>query len=120
MDELRLALQIVLYASLATVAYAYIGYPLLIWLASRLFGREPRRTEVADHDLPSVTLLIAAYNEETEIAKRIENALEADYPAEKYEIVVASDGSSDRTNEIARSYERFGVKLLDFPVRRGK
>jgi cellulose synthase/poly-beta-1,6-N-acetylglucosamine synthase-like glycosyltransferase len=120
MDELRLALQIVLFGSLATVAYAYFGYPILIWLASRIFGRESRRPEGADTDLPSVTLLIAAYNEETEIAKRIENALEADYPADKYEIVVASDGSSDRTNEIARSYERFGVKLLAFPVRRGK
>src|SRR5262249_8856625 len=120
MDELRLALQIILFGSLATVAYAYVGYPVLIWLASRIFGREPRRPEVADNDLPAVTLLIAAFNEQAEIGKRIENALETDYPADKYEILVASDGSTDRTNEIVRSYERFGVKLLDFPMRRGK
>jgi len=120
MAELRLAIEIVLFASLGVVAYAYFGYPVLIWLASRLFGREPDRPEVPDKDLPTISLLIAAYNEEAEIGRRIENALETDYPADKYEIVVASDGSSDRTNEIVRGYERFGVRLLAFPVRRGK
>src|SRR5262245_28134456 len=120
MAELRLAIEIVLFASLGVVAYAYFGYPVLILLASRLFGREPDRPEVPDKDLPTISLLIAAYNEEAEIGRRIENALETDYPADKYEIVVASDGSSDRTNEIVRGYERFGVRLLAFPVRRGK
>ena len=105
---------------LALVAYAYFGYPILIWLFSRLFGKNRSRPEIAESDLPSMTLLIAAYNEESEIGKRIENALETDYPADKFEIIVASDGSADRTNEIVRGYARFGVKLLDFPQRRGK
>lgn len=120
MDELRLAVEIVLFTSFATVAYAYVGYPVLIWLVSRLFGHEPRRPEVAEAELPKVSLLIGAYNEEAEIARRIENALETDYPADRFEIVVASDGSTDRTNEIVRSYERYGVKLVACPVRRGK
>jgi len=65
-------------------------------------------------------LLIAAYNEEAEIGGRIENALELDYPADKFEIIIASDGSTDRTNDIVRGYERYGVKLLAFENRRGK
>ncbi|MFL5342292.1 MAG: glycosyltransferase family 2 protein [Gemmataceae bacterium] len=116
----HLVLAVVVAVSFALVAYAYIGYPVVIWALSRLFGRDRRRPDVDDAQLPTVSLLIAAYNEESEIAGRIENALEMDYPADKLEIVVASDGSSDRTNEIVRRFARFGVKLLAFPVRRGK
>ncbi len=111
---------VLVFSSLAIVAYAYFGYPILVWLFSRLFGRERVRPEVGESDLPSLSLLIAAYNEEAEIGKRIENALELDYPADKLEIVVASDGSSDRTNEIVGRFARYGVKLLAFPQRRGK
>src|SRR5260370_723299 len=110
----------VLFVGLAVVTYAYLGYPVFVWLAARLFGRDQRRPEVDDRDLPAISLLIAAYNEEAEIAARIENALQLDYPADKLEIVVASDGSTDRTNEIVRRYEKFGVKLLAFEPRRGK
>ncbi len=110
----------VLFVGLAVVTYAYLGYPVLVWLAARLFGREQRRPEVDERDLPAISLLFAAYNEEAEIAARIENALQLDYPADKLEIVVASDGSTDRTNEIVCRYEKFGVKLLAFEPRRGK
>jgi cellulose synthase/poly-beta-1,6-N-acetylglucosamine synthase-like glycosyltransferase len=113
-------LGVLVLASLGVVGFVYVGYPVVIWAASRVFGREPRRPDVDDRDLPTVSLLVAAYNEEAEIARRIDNALEMDYPADKLEIVVASDGSTDRTNEIVRRYERFGVRLLAFPARRGK
>src|SRR5262249_30257518 len=115
-----LCLVILLFSSLGLVAYAYIGYPILVWLLARVFGRERARPALAESDLPTLSLLIAAYNEEAEIGRRIENALELDYPADKLEIVVASDGSTDRTNDIVRRYERFGVKLFAFPKRRGK
>ncbi|HUG90532.1 MAG TPA: glycosyltransferase family 2 protein [Planctomycetaceae bacterium] len=78
---------------------------------------------------PSVSLIIPAHNEETTIASKLENALAIDYPAERLEIIVASDGSSDRTVEIAESVSRLAervdyigphIRVLDFPDRRGK
>ena len=85
-----------------------------------MFGRKPVPPAVADAELPSVSLLVAAYNEEKEIGDRIVNALEQDYPPGMLEVVIASDGSSDRTNEIVRGFAERGVRLLDYPVRRGK
>ena len=108
------------FSSVGIILYAYAGYPILIWMLSRVFGRTPQRPTVDDAALPRMSLLIAAYNEQGEIGHRIENALETDYPPDRFEIVVASDGSIDRTNEIVRQYERYGVKLLAFERRRGK
>src|SRR5690606_16792412 len=68
---------------LAIAAYTYALYPLLIAALSRAFGRSAQRWPVPEEHLPSVTLLIAAYNEESEIAQRIENALSVDYPADR-------------------------------------
>jgi cellulose synthase/poly-beta-1,6-N-acetylglucosamine synthase-like glycosyltransferase len=67
-----------------------------------------------------MSLLIAAYNEAAEIEGRIQSALRMDYPAEKMEIVIASDGSSDATAHIVRRYSRMGVRLLNYRQRRGK
>jgi cellulose synthase/poly-beta-1,6-N-acetylglucosamine synthase-like glycosyltransferase len=113
-----IALALVL--AIGIVAYAYAGYPFIIWLFSRLFGRRPHRPELEEYELPRLSLVIAAYNEEAEIGRRLQNALELDYPADKLEIVIASDGSTDRTNSIVRKYERYGVRLIAFPHRRGK
>ena len=109
-----------LLTSVSIVAYAYLGYPLLVFVCARCFGCKPRRPCVEERDLPTLSLLIAAYNEQSDIGRRIDNALELDYPPHKLEIVIASDGSSDQTNEIVRSYEKHGVRLLAFPHRRGK
>jgi cellulose synthase/poly-beta-1,6-N-acetylglucosamine synthase-like glycosyltransferase len=105
----------------ALVAYSYAIYPALVYLAARLLGSKPAPpAQGNDADLPYISLLIAAYNEEAVIGRRIENALEMDYPREKLEIVVASDGSDDGTCEVVRRYESGNVRLLDFPQRRGK
>src|SRR5262249_40587618 len=107
--------------SLAAVIYAYAGYPVLIYLLARAFGR--RRTQIAelsDAELPSASLLIAAHNEESVIEGRLQNALAADYPKEKWEVVVVADGCSDRTSAIVRGYADRGVRLLDMSPRRGK
>jgi cellulose synthase/poly-beta-1,6-N-acetylglucosamine synthase-like glycosyltransferase len=107
--------------SVAAVAYAYAGYPLIIWVAARLFGRSVERHEiVAESDLPRVSLLIAAHNEEAVIDARIRNALASDYPVNRLEIVVACDGCSDGTAAIVRRYARRGVRLISHPERRGK
>jgi cellulose synthase/poly-beta-1,6-N-acetylglucosamine synthase-like glycosyltransferase len=115
-------LSVAFWTCLALVVYTYFGYPLLIWALSRGFGEfgSPPPGEDRDTDLPSVSLLIAAYNEEAEIRKSIESALALDYPAGKLEIVIASDGSSDATPAIVRRYAPRGVRLLDYKERRGK
>ena len=114
------AAEIILGLSLALVGYCYFVYPVLIWICSRLFGRRPGAPLVADGDLPHVTLLIAAHNEEPLIGRRIENALAQDYPREKLDVVVASDGSRDATVAIAAGFADNRVRVLDFRENRGK
>jgi cellulose synthase/poly-beta-1,6-N-acetylglucosamine synthase-like glycosyltransferase len=115
------AAALLFWTCLALVAYAYAGYPLLLAGLARLFGRRSRAPNpAADADLPAVSLLVTAYNEEAEIDKRVRTALVTDYPADKLEIVIASDGSTDATAAIVRRYARRGVRLLDYRPRRGK
>jgi cellulose synthase/poly-beta-1,6-N-acetylglucosamine synthase-like glycosyltransferase len=84
-----------------------------------VFGKAPAAAVVADGQLPRVALLIAAYNEAEVIEQRIVNALALDYPRDRLQIVIASDGSQDTTAEICRGYAGC-VRVLDFPQRRGK
>jgi cellulose synthase/poly-beta-1,6-N-acetylglucosamine synthase-like glycosyltransferase len=114
------ALEIAFWVCLALVAYAYPGYPLVIRCLAGLFGRRATPPELPTDELPTISLLISAYNEESIIAARIENALAMDYPAERREVVVATDGCSDRTAEVVRGFAGRGVRLLEYPVRRGK
>jgi cellulose synthase/poly-beta-1,6-N-acetylglucosamine synthase-like glycosyltransferase len=106
--------------SLILAVYTYALYPPLIWGLSRLFGRQPEAEDVGDADLPNISLLIAAYNEETEIEGRIRNALALDYPRDKLEIAIGSDGSTDGTDRIVRRFAGEGVRLLSYKQRRGK
>ncbi len=113
----------VVIACLAAITFAYVGYPVAIFLCSRLFGRAAVCPAVADDDLPFVSLLIAAHNEDESIAERLENALALDYPPDRFEIVIASDGSTDRTNAIVReAVARYPglVRLFDYAENRGK
>jgi cellulose synthase/poly-beta-1,6-N-acetylglucosamine synthase-like glycosyltransferase len=109
----------IFWVCVAAVAYTYAIYPALIYGLSRCFGRRPSPPELDESDLPTVSLLIAAHNEEAVIQERIENALALDYRRNRLQIVVASDGSDDGTVEIARRYHG-RVRVLDFPIRRGK
>ena len=115
-------LKIIFWFSAALVFYTYAGYPLLLALG-QVLRRQPRpamkETETSSA-LPSMTLLILACNEERWIAKKIENTLEIEYPPGSLEIVVASDGSTDRTVEIARRYESRGITVVAFAERLGK
>ena len=105
----------VFWLSVAAVVYVYVGYPALLYIVSRVWSRPARKAAIT----PPVTMIIAAYNEQDAIAAKLENTLALDYPPDKLEIIVASDGSTDGTNRIVRA--RFGerVKLLDLP-RAGK
>ncbi|HEX5820748.1 MAG TPA: glycosyltransferase family 2 protein [Solirubrobacterales bacterium] len=97
-----MALEIVFWAAVGLIVYAHLGYPLLLWALARVFG-EGRASSELDGELPVVTLVIPAYDEEEVIERKIANARALDYPADRLEIVVASDGSSDRTAELARA-----------------
>ena len=103
-----LDLEIVFWASVALCVYVYAGYPFFLWAAGRVAGRPPLKGDVT----PSVSVCIAAHNEEGQIAEKLGNTLALEYPRELLEVVVASDGSTDRTEEIVAAYEARGVKLL--------
>jgi cellulose synthase/poly-beta-1,6-N-acetylglucosamine synthase-like glycosyltransferase len=118
--ELPIFAKLIFWICTATVIAVYIGYPILIFVLSRLFGRNPLPPRQVADELPSVSLLIAAFNEEIEIEARILNALALDYPRDKLEIVIASDGSTDRTNDIVRKYAAQGVRLFAYEQNRGK
>ena len=108
------------WTSAAAVAFAYLAYPVLLAVAARLFGARPEPPVVADSDLPSVTLLIAVNNEAGIIGSRLENAVAIDYPRDRFTIVVASDGCTDGTDAIVRTFATRGVTLDTRPERRGK
>jgi cellulose synthase/poly-beta-1,6-N-acetylglucosamine synthase-like glycosyltransferase len=123
--------KIAFFVCLFFVAYVYVLYPLIVFaLASmvqilRDFGyvlsRKDRRESLPDAgSLPGISVLIAACNEERIIEDRIANCLSVDYPRDKMEIIIASDGSTDRTNEIVARHAGEGVKLVAFQDRNGK
>lgn len=96
--------------------YVYFLYPVAVALLSVIFNRQVKKSFINR----SVTIVIAAYNEERDIGKTIENKLKLDYPAEKLEIIVVSDASTDRTDDIVKSFSESGVRLLRQETRQGK
>lgn len=114
--SLQTVAEIVLWLSAAALLYTYVGYPLLLMIMSSLRRREVRRGAFE----PAVSVIVTAYNEERDLAAKLENTLALDYPGELLEIIVASDCSTDRTDEIARAFAERGVRLVRQPQRLGK
>ena len=104
------------WAGLLVLGYTYLGYPILIraWAALR---PHPARWQEWE---PTVSLVIVAHNEASRVAARIENLLALDYPRDRLEILLISDGSTDGTPARARGYEPAGVTVIAFETRRGK
>jgi len=100
------------------IVYTYVGYGAIIYIFSKLKGKLKAPVIHADSELPTVTLLIAAYNEDRFIASKIENSLGLDYPTQKLKICLVTDGSTDRTLEIAQGYS--SIKTFHSPERLGK
>ncbi|MFN0111091.1 MAG: glycosyltransferase family 2 protein [Blastocatellia bacterium] len=98
------------------ITYTYLGYPVVVFLLSRLFPRPIKK----DDFTPSVSVIIAAYNEERDLQAKLDNMLSLDYPKEKLEIIVASDCSTDATDEIVQGYADRGVLLSRQELRQGK
>jgi cellulose synthase/poly-beta-1,6-N-acetylglucosamine synthase-like glycosyltransferase len=113
---LNFTAEVVFWLSAAALFYTYAGYPLLLALVSALRSRAVRRGEVN----PTVSIIITAYNEERDLAGKLENTLALDYPRELLEVIVASDCSTDRTDEIARGFFGRGIRLHRQPERLGK
>lgn len=109
--------QVIFWTSVAALVYVYAGYPLLVYLVSLI---RPLEIKKSDAGAPTVTILITAYNEETAIRAKLENTLQIDYETEKLEILVASDGSTDKTDEIVKEFAARGVKLFRQDGRMGK
>ncbi len=112
-----LLLQIIVVLAIFSLFHTYIGYPLILGLLARL---KPIRIKRDEQYRPNVTLLILAYNEEKEIEAKLINCMEIDYPKDKLDVVVASDGSTDATNQLIKQYANSQIRLLDFPYNRGK
>lgn len=102
------------------VVYSYLIYPPLVWVLARALGRLDRAPELRDQDLPPLTLVLAAYNEELVIEDRLHNALAMDYPRDRFEVIVGTDGCRDRTVAIVRGFAGSGVRLMEFAENRGK
>jgi cellulose synthase/poly-beta-1,6-N-acetylglucosamine synthase-like glycosyltransferase len=104
---------ILFWGALALIVYAYFLFPLLVVLRGMLVKRPYRSEDV--QPLPLVSVVIAAYNEEKEIGEKLNNILSLEYPRDRLEVIIASDGSTDRTNDIVKGYEGRGIKLLALP-----
>jgi cellulose synthase/poly-beta-1,6-N-acetylglucosamine synthase-like glycosyltransferase len=107
---------VIFWISLFFLIYVYLGYPLLMAVLAHFH----RRGKSPSAELPEISLIIAAYNEELVLREKLANALELNYPREKMEIIVAADGSTDDTCDIVREFAPQGVKLSYSPERRGK
>lgn len=119
---MELFLAIVYWISLAGVFQTYIGIHVSTWLILhvRSIFTNKEWKKLADDELPSVTVVIPARNEEAVIANKIQNLLDADYPREKLDVLIGSDCSTDRTVEIIRGFKNPRVNVVEMPHRRGK
>ena len=117
------ALKIIFWICLALVVYTYLGYGIVLWLMVRLkrliMGKQHNPTLPADEEqLPTLTLMICAYNEEEVIPEKMENIRQLRYPRSRLCVMWVTDGSSDRSNELLSQYPE--VTLVFSPERKGK
>jgi len=120
-----LKIKYVFWFAAVLVGYSYLGYPVWLWLRSRWSPRPVRRGFAEGTAAPAVTAVMVVRNEEAVIARKLENLLSLDYPQDKLDVVVVSDGSSDRTPAILADYgcdygRRTRVRTLVKPVSQGK
>ncbi|QGJ69197.1 Glycosyltransferase, catalytic subunit of cellulose synthase and poly-beta-1,6-N-acetylglucosamine synthase [Planctomycetales bacterium 10988] len=112
-----MTLEVWFWLLVGVAGYTYLGYGLLLWFLGIWWKPAHRK---APESLPAITLIIPAHNEQSVLEEKLRNTLQLDYPKEKLQVIVASDGSQDATADIARSFQKHGIELLDFAKRRGK
>ena len=117
-----LTLKILFWTTLFIVFYTYVGYGILLYIIirlKRLFKGNPVKSPLpSDDELPTMTLMICAYNEEDVVSEKMLNTRALDYPKDKLRIMWVTDGSNDRTNELLAAYPE--VDVVFSPERRGK
>jgi len=111
-------MKLLFWVSVVGIFYTYFGYPIILWLIAKIKPNPLNKSNIT----PDISIIIAAYNEEDVIGERIENILTSDYPNNKREIIVSSDGSTDATNEIVKKLSSIhsNVRLVVSEKRRGK
>ncbi len=109
-------MKIIFWSLIFLTLYCYIGYPLFLGLIARLHPRFVRKSDFT----PTVSVVLSVYNEEYVIEGKIKNLLSLDYPADRLEIVIGSDGSTDKTNEIIKKFTNSRITLLASDAQRGK
>jgi len=126
-----IALQYLFWMCLSLIVYTYLLYPILLFVAyvivqikrdlRYLLGRHNRRSSSpSQHALPSISMVVAAYNEEHYLEDKIANLGELDYPIDRMEVILVSDGSTDRTNDILKAVGASNVQVVILPERSGK
>ena len=110
--------ELVFWCSVGLALYVYVGYPCALMLVTLVRSRSVKKAEKGSA-APLVSFIITAHNEERRIREKIENTLAQDYPARAFEIIVASDCSTDATDDVVRGYAD-RVRLIRAPERNGK
>jgi len=95
---------------------SYIFYPMIIWVLGKMLPIKVKKRDI----YPDISIIMSAYNEEKNIEKKIKNTLALEYPKDKIEILVGSDGSTDETAGIVKKYADQGIQFVDFKINRGK
>jgi len=116
-------MEFVFWTSVFLIAYSYIGYYIFLNIAYVFVSIKDKDIKIEntfEDDYPKVSFIIAAYNEENVIERKIRNTLQLKYPKDKLEIIVASDHSTDKTDEIIRKYADAGIILHVAKERKGK
>lgn len=106
--------------SVCGVMYPYLGYPVLLWIWGRVYGKELQIAHAETTFYPSVTMVIPVCNEERRIERKIANTKALHYPAHQLQVLFVSDGSTDRTVELIRNHAAGPITLIELPVRGGK
>lgn len=122
--------EIIFWSCICAVVYNYAGYPVVLFILSMLsqaksdlrflFGSRARRRNRTEGDLPTVAILLSAYNEEAVIRAKVKNCLELDYPDDRIEFLIGLDAPQDSTPEILAKMQSNRLQVRHFPTRQGK
>jgi glycosyltransferase involved in cell wall biosynthesis len=109
-------IEMIFLAAVFLIFYAYVGYPVSLYAIGLFYRREVDKNIYS----PDVTVIVTVYNEENTIVRKIHNTLAVTYPREKLQIMIVSDGSTDKTVELAENYRKDGIEILEIGTRKGK
>ena len=113
-------MEIIFWASFFGIFYAYLGYPLLLFALGKIVVRRKRQYDPDPDYKPSVSIILPVFNEEKVIENKIKNTILLDYPRDRFEVLIISDGSTDRTRQIVQRNLDQNIKYFELPERSGK